>query len=283
MNKVIACIDGSRSSLSVCDHAAWAARRLDSPLTLLHVVHNPHAESQKDLSGNLSLGGREALLQQMVETEEKRGKLIREQGRAILTDALERVKQAGIADPGSLLRNDRVTEALDELQEEARLLVVGKQGQDGDKVARHIGSHLESIIRTVKRAVLVCPLEFTEPQRFMIAYDGSSTAHTVVERVAQSPMLKGLEAHLLMVGEDSGDNRAKLDNAHRTLENHGFTVKAVLQPGEVCEQVCAYRQAHDIHLLAMGAYGHSRLRQFFVGSTTTKMIMNSPIALLILR
>jgi Universal stress protein UspA and related nucleotide-binding proteins len=33
----------------------------------------------------------------------------------------------------------------------------------------------------------------------------------------------------------------------------------------------------------MGAYGHSRIRQFFVGSTTTNMIRTTPTPLLLLR
>jgi nucleotide-binding universal stress UspA family protein len=283
VNKVIACIDGSRSTPSVCDHAAWAARRLGSALTLLHVVSKGRAESALDLSGNLHLGEREALLEQLVDLEEQRGKLVRQQGRALLAGAIERVRAAGIANPGSLLRSEAVTDALTALQAQARLLVVGKQGQDGDKLARHIGSHLESIIRTVRRAVLVCPLTYNEPQRFMIGYDGSKTADTVVERVAESPMLKGLPAHLLMVGEAGAGNRARLERAEAMLAAQGFEVTTALQAGTVGEAVCAYRDAHHIGLLAIGAYGHSRLRQFFIGSTTTRMIMDSPIPLLILR
>ena len=38
-----------------------------------------------------------------------------------------------------------------------------------------------------------------------------------------------------------------------------------------------------IDLLAMGAYGHSRIRQFLVGSTTSTLLRTSNSALLILR
>ena len=38
MSNVIACIDGSRITLAVCDYAAWASRRLDAPLGFLHVL-----------------------------------------------------------------------------------------------------------------------------------------------------------------------------------------------------------------------------------------------------
>jgi len=38
MTHVMACIDNSQSSLTVCDYAAWASQRLSAPLTLLHVL-----------------------------------------------------------------------------------------------------------------------------------------------------------------------------------------------------------------------------------------------------
>ena len=38
-----------------------------------------------------------------------------------------------------------------------------------------------------------------------------------------------------------------------------------------------------IGLLVMGAYGHSRIRQFLVGSTTTSMIRSTTTPLLLLR
>ena len=283
MEKVIACIDGSRASESVCDHAAWAARRLHAPLTLLHVTQNRHADQPADLSGNLTLGGREQLLKEMVELEEQRGKLAREQGKLILGAAIEHVQSHGVAEPGRLLRHGTITEALTDLQEQTRLVVLGKQGKDGDMVERHVGSHLESIIRTLSRPILVAPLSFQTPQRFMIGYDGSATAQKVVERVAMSPLLAGLPAHLLMVDDDHADNRNKLESAAEQLRTAGYEVHSAIRTGAVAEAVCAYRKEHDLHLLAMGAYGRSRLRQFFVGSTTTRMIMQSPMPLLILR
>ena len=37
-NTVIACVDGSSSTRSVCEYAAWVAGKLDAPLALLHVL-----------------------------------------------------------------------------------------------------------------------------------------------------------------------------------------------------------------------------------------------------
>ncbi|MNR67562.1 Universal stress protein family protein [compost metagenome] len=49
------------------------------------------------------------------------------------------------------------------------------------------------------------------------------------------------------------------------------------------ETLLAYQAEHAIDLLVMGAYGHSRMRQYLVGSTTSHLLRDCPSALLILR
>ena len=282
-NKVLACVDGSRSTASVCDHAVWAGQRLQSPLTFLHVIKHVHAEIKPDLSGSLALGARENLLNAMVAAEETQGRLLREQGRAVLNAVVQRAIGQGVERPGMLLCNDRVLSAIRALESEARLIVVGKQGQDGDMVERHVGSHLESLIRTVQRAVLVAPLTFRRPERFLIAYDGRSTAGVVVDRVAASPLLKGLEGRLLMVSEDRAAAEDTLRGVQQQLAERGMAVDVLVRSGSVAETVYNTCQETNTHLLVMGAFGHSGLRRWFVGSTTTEMIMRSPIPLLVVR
>lgn len=283
MDKILACIDGSRSTASVCDHAVWVSRQTHAPLVFLHAIRHPHADMPADYSGNIGLGGREALLERIVEDEEKRAKLLREQGRALLDDAIAHATSQGVEPAGSLLRNDRVVTAITEQQTDTALIIVGKQGHDGDMVERHVGSHLESLIRTIARPVLVAPPGFTQPERFLIAYDGSDAAEQTLALVAEHPLLAGLEAHVLLVGSDDQGSRDKLAAAARRLSHDGRPVVTALKSGNVSDAVCDYREANGIGLLAMGAYGHSRLRSWFIGSTTTDMIMRSPIPLLIMR
>jgi len=67
MSKIIACIDGSLATNTVCDYAAWFSDKLNSPLQLLHVIDKPKAKAPQDLSGAIGLGSRETLLNELVE------------------------------------------------------------------------------------------------------------------------------------------------------------------------------------------------------------------------
>lgn len=283
MTQVIACIDGSSITPAVCDYAAWASRKMDAPLDFLHVLGRSEYPIPADLSGNLGLGSREHLLQELAELDEKRGRVALEQGRLMLEAARARAIADGVPNPTSRQRHGELVDTLIEFEHDIRLLVMGRQGERGDSAGEHIGSHLENVVRTLHRPILVIPSDYTEPQRILIAFDGSATTRKAVEMVAASPLFRGLPCHLVMVGADKAEAREPLDWARTTLERAGFQVIAGIRSGHVEEVLCAYRTEHAIDLIVMGAYGHSRIREFLVGSTTTKLIRQSRVPLLLLR
>lgn len=278
---VMACIDGSSSSPIVCDYAAWASVRMSAPLVFLHVLDKSEYPVKSNLSGNIGLGSRETLLKELAELDEKRGKLAMEQGRLMLEAAQKRALENDVGNAATLQRHGELVNTLAELEDEIRLLVIGKQGEGGDTLGDHIGSHLENVVRTLHRPILVTTSAFKVPERIMIAFDGSATTRKGVEMVAASPLFKGLPCYVVMAGAENMENLKQLDWAKQTLEAAGFDVAVSLQTGEINTVLGDYSKANGIDLLVMGAYGHSRIRRFLVGSTTDYVIRNATMPLLL--
>ncbi len=226
MTHVIACIDGSTSAPAVCDYAAWASLSLEAPLTFLHVLDQRQYPVAADLSGNIGLGSREHLLDELASLDEQRGKLALEQGRIMLAAAKERAVNDGVRAPESKQRHGDLLESLQELQSETRLLVIGRQGESSGGLSQHVGSQLESVIRIMHRPILVTPANFQKPKSAMLAFDGGATTRKGVEMLAASPLLKGLPIHLVMVGPVNDEASAQLDWAQKVLINAVFTVRA---------------------------------------------------------
>jgi len=283
MNQVMACIDGSPQAAAVCDCAAWASQQLDAPLTLLHVLDQQQYPATGSLSGIIGLGSREYLLEELAALDEKRSKLALEEGRMMLDAARQRVITAGVAQPEVRQRHGDLVETLRDLEPDTRLLVIGKQGEDSGTDLQLIGSQLESVIRTLHRPILVTPASFSVPTSVMLAFDGSATTRKGVELLAASPLFKGIALHLVMVGEDTAEHRALLEAGRDALVAAGFEVHIAIRGGDVEPALHAYQAEHQVGLLVMGAYGHSRIRQFLVGSTTTQMIRSTTTPLLLLR
>lgn len=286
MTKVIACIDGSQVAMDVCDAAAWASLKMEAPLDLLHVLDKeeyPTADTHGDLSGNIGLGSREHLLTELTELDEKRSKLALEHGKHMLEDAKKRVEADGAKQVTTHQRHGSLVETLQEAEEDMRLLVMGRQGEAHDNQAHSLGSHLENVVRAMHRPILVVVPAFKKPSKFMLAYDGSKTVKKALDKLVKSPLLKGLECHLVMVSEEDDKHVHDLKEAADTLKAAGYSVIPVIKQGAVQPVLSEYQKDNQIDLLVMGAYGHSRIRQFLVGSNTAKMVRQSDIPMLLLR
>lgn len=282
MTTVLTCIDGSAIASAVCDAAAWASIRMGAPLTLLHVLDKSDYAVERDLSGNIGLGSREHLLAELVVLDEKRGKLALEHGKLMLAAAQERVIGLGVAEMQTRQRHGELVETLLEYKDDTRLLVMGRLGEGHPVGAATIGSHLETVVRSVDRPILIAVQNFVPPTQFMIAFDASATAKKAVDMVAASPLLVGLPCHLVTAAPDDARGAQMTAAAHQ-LEDAGFVVTTALMEGDVQHALHDYQQKNSIDLMVMGAYGHSRIRQFFVGSNTTRMISRSDVSLLLLR
>ena len=281
--RVLACIDGSTAGEAVCDYAAWASLQLNAPLALLHVLEPMPASGPADLSGSIGLGSREHLLSELAEVDERRARLLREQGQVMLDAAAERVRADGVNDPIVRQRHGRLVDTLQEVEAEVRLLVMGRQGEAGDSATSQVGSQLESVIRTLHRPILVTAGAFRAPKRVLVAFDNSPSVRKGLDLLMQSPLLVGTTIHLLMVGADTADARQAIDAARKRLEEEGFSASSEIRAGEVEEVLLQCRREQEMDLIIMGAYGHSRIRQFLVGSTTTSMLQRTDCPLLLLR
>lgn len=284
MKQVFACVDGSRVTESVCDASVWVATRVDVPLTFLHALEHENAPVAGDLSGSIGLGAREDLLSEMIELEAQKAALELKQGKLVLEAVSNRAREQGVDQIRSMQRHGSLTDTLSEFEEQIRVLVIGRQGEAHEAFSNAIGSHIESVIRTLHRPVLVVAEGFTTPTRFMLAYDGSETANKALQLVSESPLLNALECHLVAVKtQSSGAIEDALERASMQLDTAGFSVSTAMLEGAVVDSLIEYQKAQAIDLTIMGAYGHSRIRQFFVGSQTTRMLANSITPLLLLR
>lgn len=287
--RVLAAIDRSIYTESVARHAAWAAEQLGAPLEFLHVLdRHPETTPAADYSGNLALGEQEQLLHELASLDERRSRIAQEQGRLLLQEARQLAQEFRAGEVEVRQRHGGLVDTLTELESDVRLFVLGKRGEhagvDGSPVAKgHLGGNLERAVRAVHRPLLVVSRAFKPIESVLIAYDGSATTRKGVEMVAASPLFRGLQVHLLMVGSQGEQAASHLRWAQDTLSEAGFAVQAALLAGEPEDVIAGYVRDHGVGVLVMGAYGHSRIRRLIVGSTTTAVLRECQVPVLLLR
>ena len=284
MQKIIAVIDSSVYATSVCDHAAWLAKRINASVELVHVISRDiDPAHNQDLSGSIGLGARTALLEELSELDKQRATLAKSYGRALLSDAKTHLESAGVTTVTTRLRHDELSAAVGELESEADVVVIGKRGNSANFATLHIGPNLERVARTSEKPLFVASRAFKDIQRVLIAFDGGRSVARAIDMMTSTTAYQGLEIELLAVGLTPDAMKKRLSDAETRLRDACYTV-TVKQVSGIAEEVIAKEvNEQQFDLLLMGAYGHSRIRNLLIGSTTTEMLRLCQIPVVLFR
>lgn len=282
MNKILALVDGSTYSESVCHHTAWIVGRLNAEVDVMHVLGPRDGGAPRDLSGAIGLGARSALLEELARADEQRARLAQAHGRAILEDAEAILRAKNVGTIKVHLRKGDILEAVQQAEPDLRAIVIGKRGEGADFASGHLGSNLERIVRASQVPVFVASRVFRPIGKVLVAYDGSPSADKAIDRMSRSAVFGGLRITLLHVGSGAQIG-ARLDDAVTRLAAAGLAADARIVDGEPDETLQAIVEAEGHDLLVMGAYGHSRIRSLIIGSTTTAMVQSVRIPVLLYR
>lgn len=279
MKKIVAGIDGQAISQDVSKAALWAASTLEAPLLLLHAVQKTDSTSLANLSGSIGLGAHTDLLNQLAELDARRNKVAVTFGKSLLQQAQNTLIEHGGKQVETALRHGSIVSALADLQEQARLIVVGRPSQNFSA----LGSDIEQIIRQARTPILIPQPDFKQPKSFMLAYDGRKTADKAVQRIIESDLLKGLDCHLVCVNNRKKDLEDNFHRVEQLLQKQGFVVQAAFLEGKIFDSLKEYQEQHNIDLLLMGAFSHSKIASVFLGSNTLKMLEQSKVPMIIMQ
>lgn len=289
MSKIIALIDGSQYSRSVCEYAAWIAKAKSSSVEIIHSLSRRDASSvPTDMSGNIGFGARSSLLEDLAQLDQQKSQLAQKRGRAILDDAQILVEKAGVKEVVTKLRKDDIIDALHDFEEDTDLIIVGKRGETADFAREHLGANMERIVRASTKPVLIASREFKPVKKILIAFDGGKSTLKAVEHLSKSQVFGGSICHLVTIGVETPENKAAIEGASAMLAEGGYKVTTEIT-AELDESIPAEIIISDIikddnyDMLVMGAYGHSRIRNLIIGSTTTEMLRLCKVPVLMFR
>lgn len=281
MKRILVCSDGSNYSRVCCQYAAWLAGRTEAGFEVLYVTDLRQFEVPlvADIGGSLGIQPYQAVLGQLEELEKKKADVILESAKSVFTEAGLGGRVHATHKTGLLV------DCLTDYDQSTDLIMLGKRGENANFATEHLGSTMERVLRASSRPCLVTSRSFRPISRMLLAYDGSPSCRKALEHLAGSNAWRGLELHIVIVaGAIVADDAVKhLREAEAAMKAAGFSPVCQMLHGSPEDQIAAYVTSNDIHLLAMGAYGHSRIRYLIIGSTTTGMIRTCKVPVLLFR
>ncbi|MCH7382524.1 universal stress protein [Acinetobacter dispersus] len=278
MNRVIACIDSSPCIDAVAEAAVWVAKQTQRELVLLQILdYYPASYHLGEISGVIGFESNAMLLKELAELEQKQSELALDYSNNLLKHISELIeKQYGLTSTKIQEKGDFLEQSFNLLNEND-VVIIGRVGERAAEKNKPIGSNVENFIRGANCTVITVGEHFQPPKRFIFAYEYSPTCQKMLQRIAQSDLLKTLQCHLLYVG----DHPEMLTEPEKYLTDAGLDVVSVYRYGDVAQNILEYQREHDIQLIVLGAFSHSKIHQFFLGSITTTIFRNANVPLLV--
>jgi nucleotide-binding universal stress UspA family protein len=145
---------------------------------------------------------------------------------------------------------------------------------------------IEALLFETGRPCLLCPEGVAAPldlSRVMIGWDGSLQAsRTVFQAMPVLTAAKSVEV-VTVTGEKPIDAQCQAADLARFLSEHGITVGTIDLPNayKTGSMLLDHARTIDATVLMMGAYAHSRLRQFFFGGATSTVLSDAKLPILL--
>lgn len=266
---ILVALDGSDHSQAAARGALWLAGRLDATLIGLHVTDVVSIEGSflHDISGSLGFEPYLDLSSKMQEALEARGKMLLEEFAAQCERGGVRAETAMAL---GIVANEICTRA-----RTVDLVVMGHRGVNARFSTGLLGSTAESVTRKSPRPVLVVPAAFREIRTPLLAYDGSERAAAALHSAADFCVPLDLPLTVLHVNRDAAAGTLVLEEARRYLAAYKLPVSCELVAGTPHERIVEALRANAFDLLFIGAFGHSRIVEMVLGSTTEFVLRNS--------
>jgi nucleotide-binding universal stress UspA family protein len=116
-----------------------------------------------------------------------------------------------------------------------------------------------------------------------VAYDGSAPAHKSLKLAAELSKQAAWPLSVVMVTADRASEEEISKKAETFLSSFKVDSATVILTGKEDKALLKFIQEGTVELLVMGAYGHNRLQELLLGSTTSSIIRKSTIPVLLTR
>jgi nucleotide-binding universal stress UspA family protein len=283
IKKILLPTDGSANSLKALEYGIYTARKLAASLTGLYVIDLNLIQGPMltDISGSVGMPPYEGFY----DTIEKS---LDEKAAFILKEFQELCQKSGIKSEVKKVTG-RISTAIIEEAQSADLILMAKKGEHFHlKEGGLLGSVAEEVARNSGKPVLVTPDNFIEIESMALAFDGSASASKALKLSLELSEQAVWPLTVVIISSDTKKAAAlsaQVEEANQK-DSNGFPVtdcEIINLSGKEQDEIIKYIREGAVELMVMGAYGHNRLRELFLGSTTSHVIRKSPIPVLLIR
>ncbi len=153
------------------------------------------------------------------------------------------------------------------------IVVMGIRGEYERWSGKLLGATVESVTRQISKPVMLVEKTFLPFQRIQCGYDGSSYANKALQLAAFMSKTMQIKLQVISVFDSEEERTAVLNEAEQYLAPYEIDFQLRHEVGDVDEVlVNTSKNTPAPALSIIGSYGHSRLREAILGSTTVQVM-----------
>jgi nucleotide-binding universal stress UspA family protein len=271
--------DGSDYGKTAIAYGIYFAQKLDIHLIGLHVIDVRLLQGPvfTDISGSIGLPPYQEFLPAIESS-------LNTKAESILKEFREQCEAAAIHP-----ETKKVTGVIDEtIIEEGRQccdwILLAQCGEhfhiDGGAI---LGSTAQAVVRRSGKPVLVTPEHFREIKNMALAYDGSAPSENALKLAAELSARASWPLSVVIITDDQPLGAKLSEKIKAFLKTTQVESTILILKGKEDKELLKFTREGNVDLLVMGAYGHNRLREVLLGSTTSTVIRKSTIPILLTR
>jgi nucleotide-binding universal stress UspA family protein len=276
IEKILIPTDGSDSSHIALEYGLYVAKRLNAQQVKgLHVmdIRMMQGPVVTDLSGSMGMPSAQVFMPDL-----QRG--LEERAENILHDFSLKCTEAGLH-PETVASMGLIDDTIIEEGKHTDLIVLARKGEHFHIPGSMLGSTTESVVRKSGKPVMVTPGDFREIESMGLAYDGSKPAENALKLAVELSGAASWPLTIIIITDHHDRDADLISKLEDYLEPFTINAETIILSGKEDREIVKFIREGSIELMVMGAFGHNRFREFLLGSTTSRVIQNSPVPVLL--
>ena len=169
--------------------------------------------------------------------------------------------------------NGSPVEMICNMARQVDLAILGARGDYerwGDNL---LGATLESVSRQCQIPLMIVDKKYLSVNSIICAYDRSEYSNRALKLSAYLAQIMKLPLEVVTVNNNDSDGEITLNEAISYLQPYKIEISFKREKGDAAKVLSqmTHRATHPV-LLIMGCYGHSRIREAILGSTTVQVM-----------
>jgi nucleotide-binding universal stress UspA family protein len=276
IKSIFLAVDGSIFTNTVIEYGIDLAKKLDAFLRVYSVIDIRIYEWVLNTGGE----GYMPVIPSNVFHDESY-KFHSERAEVLIDTLRKKLKDSGIKFEADKMEGDPV-EVICDISRQVDLVIMGARGDYARWGDRLLGATLESVSRQNHSPLLIAGQTYKEFNSIICAYDRSEASNTGLKLSAYLSEQLKLPLEVLAIHDDELEREEALEEARTYLEPYELKSQFRHEAGDPAKTLIQVTQnVPEPALLVMGSFGHSRIREAVLGSTTVQVMRkaNKPILL----